>query len=126
MTHWVVVGGGTAGCVIAARLTEDAHNHVTIVEAGPERGPRATSYLDDLAEPGALWDGLVAGDGEPDRRPYPQGRGLGGSSAVSGGVLSAPGNADLDRVPVPHRVVAEDELGAIDRVLLAACGDATP
>jgi choline dehydrogenase-like flavoprotein len=127
MPHWLIVGGGTAGCVLAARLSEDPHNHVTLVEAGPERGARAVSYLDDLAAPGALWDGLVATDGDSSRRPYPQGRGLGGSSAVSGGVLStATSDHDLDRLPIPRRVVAVDELGVIDRALLAACADAAP
>jgi choline dehydrogenase len=124
LPHWVIVGGGTAGCVLAGRLTEDSHNHVTLVEAGPERGPRSVSYLDDLAEPGALWDGLVATDGESPRRPYPQGRGLGGSSAVSGGVVSGTFDAELDRLSIPRRVVADDEVGVVDRALLAACGDA--
>ena len=84
------------------------------------------SYLDDLAEPGALWDGLVATDGDSDRRPYPQGRGLGGSSAVSGGVLSGASSDELERLNVPCRVVADDELGVIDRALLATCDDAAP
>jgi len=126
VTHWLIVGGGTAGCVLAARLTEDRHNHVTLVEAGPPRGPRSVSYLDDLAVPGALWDGLVATDGDTGPRPYPQGRGLGGSSTVSGGVLSGAGDDDLGRLTVPRRVVTDDELGVIDRALLATCDDAAP
>ena len=60
------------------------------------------------------------------RRPYPQGRGLGGSSAVSGGVLSGACDVELDRLSIPRRVVADDELGVVDRALLAACGDAAP
>ncbi len=84
------------------------------------------SYLDDLAEPGALWDGLVATDGDARQRPYPQGRGLGGSSAVSGGVLSTVDDVELDRLPIPHRVIADDELGDVDRALLASCDDAAP
>jgi choline dehydrogenase-like flavoprotein len=127
VTHWLIVGGGTSGCVLAARLSEDPHNHVTLVEAGPEQRRRAASYLDDLAAPGAVWDGLVATDGDSGPRPYPQGRGLGGSSAVSGGVLSGElGDAGLDRLPVERRVVSDGELGAIDRALLASCSDATP
>lgn len=35
----VVVGGGTAGCVLAARLTEDAARSVCLLEAGPDYGP---------------------------------------------------------------------------------------
>jgi choline dehydrogenase len=34
----LVVGGGTAGCVVAARLSDDAHRSVCLVEAGPDYG----------------------------------------------------------------------------------------
>ena len=35
----VVAGGGTAGCVLAGRLREDAARTVCLVEAGPDYGP---------------------------------------------------------------------------------------
>jgi choline dehydrogenase len=35
----LVLGGGAAGCVLAARLSEDADPAVCLVEAGPEYGP---------------------------------------------------------------------------------------
>ncbi len=33
---FVVVGGGSAGCVVAARLTEDRASQVVLLEAGPD------------------------------------------------------------------------------------------
>ena len=114
MTEWVVVGAGTAGCVVAARLSEDPANEVTVLEAGDDRGPLAATFLLERARPGAMWAG-----------EYPIGRGLGGTSAVNGGVLSGD-VAGLVATALSASPLTEAELGPVDRALLAAAADATP
>ena len=136
MTHWLVIGGGTAGCVVAARLSEDPNRHVTLIEAGPALVRRAGfSYLDDLAAGGALWPGLEVSDGDGSRRPYPQGRGLGGSSSINGTVLSGgalPQYAEWgwtglvaarSRLALPGETVRIEQLGPVDRALLGSARD---
>ncbi|HEY7179112.1 MAG TPA: GMC family oxidoreductase [Gaiella sp.] len=53
MTYDVAIaGGGTAGCVLAARLSEDPTRSVCLVEAGPDYGPRTSgAWPDDLLDP---------------------------------------------------------------------------
>ncbi len=112
VTAWLVVGGGTAGCVVAARLSENAGDHVVLLEAGGPTAPPMASFLDELAAPGATWPG-----------GYPIGRRLGGSSAVNGGVLSG----DVRRLGttlLAAEAAGVDELGPVDRALLAAAPDA--
>ncbi|MEV6318379.1 GMC oxidoreductase [Streptomyces sp. NPDC051776] len=66
---YVVVGGGTAGSVIASRLTEDPDVTVTVIEGGPT----------DIDRPDVLtlrrWLGLLGGDLDYDYPTVPQPRG---------------------------------------------------
>jgi choline dehydrogenase len=97
MYDYVVAGAGSAGCVLAARLSEDPDVSVALIEArSPDTAPEihVPAAFPALFKTGWDWD--YDSEAEPElggRRVYlPRGRMLGGSSSMNA-MVDARGNA---------------------------------
>ena len=98
---YVIVGAGSAGCVLAARLSEDPDVSVALLEAG---GPDTAKEIHTPAAFPAVfkssldWD--LLGEQEPGlagRRLYlPRGRVIGGSSSINAMIYIRGNRADYD------------------------------
>lgn len=84
--EFIVVGAGTAGCVIAARLSEDPTVRVLLLEAGASEPVQAVpSAWPSLMGTTADWGDMTVVQSATGTRVYsPRGRGLGGSSSING------------------------------------------
>src|SRR5271170_2527618 len=87
---YIIVGGGTAACVLANRLTEDSGIRVLMLEAGPEptspwiKMPLAMGKL--FIHPTLNWDLYTEPEARLNNRPifWPRGKVLGGCSSING------------------------------------------
>lgn len=103
MYNYVIVGAGSAGCAIAARLSEDPNNQVCLLEAGPPdnsafvRMPMGVIAM--MRSPSRNWRFWTQPQPHMHNRQlfWPRGRTLGGSSAVNAMCYTRGNRRDYDR-----------------------------
>ena len=101
IVDYIIVGAGSAGCVLANRLSEDPNCRVLLLEAGGEddaaaiRTPALFSQLQD--SPHDWSDRTLPQTHMQGRRIYiPQGKVLGGSSSINYMIYMRGNRADYD------------------------------
>ncbi|TFK36270.1 pyranose dehydrogenase [Crucibulum laeve] len=100
---FIIVGGGTAGSVIANRLTENVNFHVLVIEAGPSNEGVLNSEV-PLFSPrlaGSTFDWNFTTISQPGLKgralAFPRGHILGGSSSINGMYYTRGSSSDYDR-----------------------------
>jgi choline dehydrogenase len=99
---YIIVGAGSAGCLLANRLSADARNKVLLIEAGGKDDwiwfHIPVGYLYAIGNPRADWMFKTESEAGLNGRAigYPRGRVIGGSSAINGMIYMRGQAADYD------------------------------
>ena len=114
---YIIVGGGTAGCILANRLTEDRAVRVLLLEAGSrDLNPmiHVPGGLSKLFGPRVNWRFYTVPQPQLDNRRiwYPQGKTLGGSSSINAMIYIRAQKEDYD-----HWAALGNEGWSYDQVL---------
>jgi choline dehydrogenase len=97
----LVVGAGAAGCVLAARLSEDPSKQVVLLEAGPRSRKleiRIPAAFNKLFHSALDWDYATAPEPSLDDRElyWPRGKAVGGSTVMNAQMWVRGSRADYD------------------------------